>query len=169
MASLPDAMPFLLDHEGGKSQVPGDAGGRTNRGITEAALAGFNLAHPECGLPADPWDLTLGQTFLFYSKAGYWFYDGIEDQRVATKVFDLGVNFGDRTEVKMLQVCVGTVPDGVFGPATCAAVNAEDPDQLLQALCDAAAARYEEIEARNPGDAKFMADWLRRAKDLPHG
>jgi len=100
-------------------------------------------------------------------RAGYWRFDGVNDQRVASKCFDLCVNFGDGTELKMIQVIVGVPADGHYGPATETAINAEDPDQLIQAISDAAVARYEEIVARNPNDEEFMRGWLVRAKDVP--
>ena len=52
-------------------------------------------------------------------------------------VFDVAVNSGPGRAIKFLQSCVGTTPDGGFGPATLAAVKKaeEDPAKLIEAYC----------------------------------
>jgi len=67
-------------------------------------------------------------------------FDGIADQRVASKVFDICVNLGLSSGVKLLQRTVNLSGahlrvDGIFGPRTLEATNACDPTMLLNTLC----------------------------------
>jgi lysozyme family protein len=161
MATIELAMPFLKKHEGGWSNRRQDRGGPTMEGLTLAVAQRYGIMTEEALRNISDADL------MRIYRDGYWKFDGVNDQRVATKMFDLCVNFGDGTEIKMIQVIVGVSADGVYGPATEAAINAMDPDQLIQDISDAAVARYEEIEGRNPNDEEFMRGWLIRAKDVP--
>jgi lysozyme family protein len=165
MATIEAAMPFLLRHEGGLSNVAGDRGGKTNRGITQRSLDAFNLQHPVLSLPSDVADLSLENTTTFYANAGFWCYDGVVDQNAATKIFDLGVNFGDGTEVKMVQGILGATIDGRYGPATERTINATEPAHLINLLCMAAEGHYRAIVDHDPSQAKFLTGWLRRALD----
>jgi lysozyme family protein len=161
MATIEAAMPYLLKHEGGWANVRQDRGGPTMHGITLAVAQQFGIMTED-----DLRNISDADVLRIY-RAGYWKFDGVQDQRVATKAFDLCVNFGDGTEIRMLQGIVGTTQDGAYGPATEAAINAMDPDHLIQAISDAAVARYDEIAARNPNDEVFLHGWLARAKDVP--
>jgi type VI secretion system secreted protein VgrG len=86
----------------------------------------------------------------------------IISQVVASKVFDMGVNMGIGTAVKILQKALGVAVDGVFGSGTLAAVNAAS-DALLPAYKQALAAHYQSIVAAKPAEAKFLNGWLARA------
>ena len=164
MASLADALPFVLRHEGGFSDDPDDRGGATNHGITEE-VARLN------GYTGDMRALPMDVVGYIYRK-DYWRFDAITDQRVATKVFDLCVNFGLSGGVRLLQRALNisgglVTTDGVCGPATLAATNQADPSTLLDALAMEATVRYHEIVAARPDQRKFLAGWLHRAGDLP--
>jgi len=161
MATLKAAMPFLMKHEGGWSNRRADRGGPTMHGVTMATatrILGITTIEALRGISDD-------DVLRVYRE--YWSYTGVSDQRLATKCLDLGVNFGDATEKRMIQVLVGVKPDGVFGPETVAAVNEADPVELMVAIGEAAVSRYDEIVRRNPDDAEFLAGWLIRARDMP--
>jgi lysozyme family protein len=53
--------------------------------------------------------------------------------------------------------------DGHWGPATIAAVNAADPEALVNAFKAQRLAYYQDIAAKKPGAAQSLADWTRRA------
>jgi type VI secretion system secreted protein VgrG len=167
MALFAPALTYLLNSEGGRKEDPNDPGGRTNRGVTARNLVAFNRAHPEFGLPDDPWELSIPQTATFYRYAGYWSYDGVASQRIATKLLDSDVLLGDATCVKMVQVLLGTKADGLWGPATEAALNAEHEDEFLAGFVDALVCRYAEIVAKHPSDQEYLAGWDTRARRLP--
>jgi lysozyme family protein len=67
----------------------------------------------------------------FYEKRGFWnpLYNKIIDSSLAFKLFDLGVNLGTETVIKLLQQCLNfhydiiLDDDGVFGNGTLFAVN----------------------------------------------
>ena len=50
---------------------------------------------------------------------------------------DFGINSGVSRAVTFSQRIVGTVPDGIIGPVTLAAINAYDPANFINQLCTA--------------------------------
>lgn len=163
MATLSAAMPFLLRNEGGKVNDSADPGGATNHGVTFIAaqrLLGFTTLD-------QLWNITPDQLLQVYGSPEYWRYDGVSDQRVASKLFDIGVDCGLGTEVRCLQKILGVADDGVWGPATLAATNAQEPNQLLQALCEAAREHYIAVAQAHPREGKFLNGWEKRAEEIP--
>lgn len=172
MSTIEKALHWMLEHEGGYTNDPLDHGGATNFGVTQHSLEAFNKRYPECDLPSDPSDLTADEACVFYRKAGYWFYDVIEDQRVATKLFDLGVVMGPNTIIKLVQhglnaLGSGLSKDGRWGPRTEAAVNAMQPSTMLVLIADVAETRFREIAENDPTQQRFLKGWVRRAEDYP--
>lgn len=161
MATLKAAMPFLLKHEGGWSNRRNDRGGPTMHGITLVVASRYGIT-TEDALRAIS-DVDVDRIYL----AEFWKFDGVQSQVVATKVLDLCVNFGGGTEIRMVQKILGVTEDGCYGPATEAAINAQDPSELITQISQAAVDRYDEIEAAHPDDQEFLAGWLVRARDVP--
>lgn len=116
--------------------------------------------------------ITPEQVAAIY-RADYWRFDGIDDQRVATKLFDMAVNFGLKTATTMVQrvlVSLGAPEDfvdGRFGAWTRASINSVDPNKMLALLCVASEKRYRAIVATRPESAEFLNGWLRRAGEVP--
>ena len=105
-------------------------------------------------------------------RADYWRFDGVDDQRVATKIFDLVVNVGMHAAVYMVQEALNGLgadldDDGHWGPKTQESVNATRPDTLLPLLCEEAADYYHAIVAHRPQSEKFLKGWLARAHEVP--
>lgn len=169
---LDDALSFTLGNEGGYSNHPADPGGATNFGITQQVLDRWNGAHPEAGLPSGVKDLQRDQAEQIY-RLDYWRWDGLRDPAVAIKLFDIGVNCGVITSVKLLQKALNTLlptplaVDGQLGAATLAAANGVAPDALMQAICQAQKTYYQAIVARNPSQSVFLAGWEARAARIP--
>lgn len=167
MAEFSKALPYALSHEGGWSDDPDDPGGATNFGITLEVAQHHGVQTKEA-LRA----ITPEKVSEIY-HASYWRFGGIFDQRVATKIFDMGVNFGLRTAVRMAQEIMNSLGaylqvDGIMGPNTESCINAVDPEQLLQLLCMACENRYLAIVDRRPASAKYLKGWLHRALELPN-
>ena len=108
----------------------------------------------------------------FY-QAAFWnqWFAQIDSDEVAKRVFDFGVNAGEKTSVRCLQQAVNSFhvgnpleTDGEWGPATVAAVNAVNPLTLVAAFQQTRCAYYECIVAKNPADARYLDGWLARAK-----
>ena len=88
--------------------------------------------------------------------------DQINDQDVANKIFDLGVNMGIVPASRILQAAAGVSQDGEIGPRTIAAANAMDPVALLGSIKAWAANRYRDIAAANPLLTGNLQGWLAR-------
>jgi lysozyme family protein len=169
---LDEALAFTLGNEGGYTNHPADPGGATNFGIIQRELDRWNGAHPELAFPGSVKDLSLEQAKAIY-RMNYWRWDGIADAALAVKLFDIGVNCGTGTSVKLLQKAIDTLVDppipvdGQLGPATLGAANAQPPGALMQALCQAQAQYYQAIVDRNPSQSVFLKGWLTRAARVP--
>jgi lysozyme family protein len=152
-----DAIHTILANEGGYVFDSADPGGETNYGICRRQ-------YPHLNIPA----LTREQAREIYRR-DYWFCDSIHDQAVATKLFDMAVNMGRNTAVRLLQRALlalgntAVITDGIFGPATLALTNASPADLLLAALRHQAADRYRALVEKNPKLLKFLHGWLARA------
>lgn len=166
MACFLMALPYVLKHEGGWADDPDDPGGATNFGIT-LAVARKHGVPDKAALRA----ISQEKVAAIY-RAGYWQFDGIQDQRVATKIFDMAVNMGPATAVTLAQRSVNEVGgsvrvDGDYGLQTEGGINFVLPDALLDALCQASAQRYHRIVDLRPSSAKFLRGWLKRAASIP--
>jgi len=156
------AVDVVLKHEGGLSEHPSDPGGITHWGISLRS-------YPELGEEGIR-NLTREQAAEiyyrdFYAKYGY---ARIDDEAVATKVFDMAVNMGPATAHRLLQealVFLGhdIAVDGILGPQTIGAANKADPKRLLQVLRWLAAHHYYRIAAQRPQSRAFLVGWLTRA------
>lgn len=123
MSTFDDAFAALIGNEGGYSNHPADPGGETMWGIT-ARVARAN------GYRGKMRDLPL-VTAKAIAKKSYWDVARCDelDARLAFQVFDAIYNGGP--VVKWLQLAVGTKPDGIFGPATLAALNRTEPLKVM--------------------------------------
>lgn len=157
MSDFDKALPYVLENEGVDSDHPADTGGRTRYGITRA-VAEFHGYDVE--------SLTLENAGSIY-KAAYWKFDGIADQRVATKLFDMCVNFGVPAATKIAQAIARVTVDGVYGRQTERGINNIHPERMLTRLAELSRERYLAIIARNPSQKVFRNGWLRRAARLP--
>jgi len=164
----------------GKTEDLGDGAGLTRLGLTTRDEGGV--------LPKYYWVDDLPQyrmsNLAALEVAKQVYYDRywtplrgtqLLNDEVAATLMSFAVNDGVGTAVKLIQRVLGVAVDGVLGPNTLAEINYRDSlggsEALAEALRDAQEARYLEIEARKPEDAKFDAGWRKRAyvryPDLP--
>src|SRR5258708_5963659 len=139
MADFKAAFLLTLQHEDSthSGKVTVDAGGRTRLGIAEKFYPDLPkkvfsrpvegaLAEAEKIEEREYWDIMrLGE---------------VENQNVANKLFDMGVNMGVRQAAVYAQRSVNSqtqqlTEDGKIGPKTLAAVNAIDPQAFYGLLC----------------------------------
>ena len=151
MADFQIAVALTLKNEGGYTDNPSDSGGATNMGIEQRDLPDIPIQ-----------SLTIAQAITYYAQ-NYWklYYSQIESQDIANKLFDLGVLFGVGTTVGILQKTLIIPSDGVFGPATLAAVNQAD-DGFLQRFKDKLYQYAQGVAFRNPQEGIFLIGWQRR-------
>jgi lysozyme family protein len=152
MARFDDAVNITLQWEGGYVNDPADPGGETNFGISKRD-------HPNVDIK----NLTVDQAKGIY-KQSYWkdLYGEITSQVAGNKLFDMGVNIGVGTAVRLLQFALAVTVDGIFGVNTLAAVN-NAGESILAPYKQALAQHYQDLVVRNPNLSKFLNGWLRRA------
>ena len=175
MHGFNDCFDKLILIEGGYSDQPNDAGGKTKYGITEA-VARAN------GYLGDMKDLALDMARAIY-RAQYWNTNQLDKvsamaPTIADKMFDIGVNCGVGVAGQCLQRALNAfnrhgrdyadmLVDGVIGPMTIAALHtyllkrgAEGERVLFRALNALQGARYIGIAEKNPQNEDFIYGWI---------
>ena len=165
MTAFDKAFDYTMVWEGGSKTTndPDDPGGLTRFGISKRS-------HPDVDIE----NLTEEGAKTLYAL-GYW--GGIngnllaeKSERLAIKVFDVGVNMGTVRAVKFLQECINSmdeigikiVEDGRLGAGTLAAIDLVDIDLLLELYVIRLEKYYTALNK-----PKFLKGWLRRARTLP--
>jgi len=185
-SQLPDdpvfnqALAKLWPDEGGFVDDPDDPGGATNLGITLYTLrrAGqldgidVDLNHDGTVDAHDIQRLDKATAALIY-RVEWWDrygYGHIGDPLLAIKVFNLAVNVGPGTAVRLFQQAINAcdphnqiLVDGQLGPKTLAAANAADQHMLFGDLVQAAQDYYRHLVAIRPTLSKYLTGWLARA------
>jgi hypothetical protein len=122
----------LIDKwEGGYVNDPHDAGGETNMGISKRSYPDVDIRH-----------LTREDAEEIYYR-DFWCYpgmDGIPDEDLRAKVFNMGVLMGQRTALHLYDQCNGL----------------DDYRQLCKRF-------YEGVAAKHPDCGRYLAGWTRRA------
>jgi len=159
MADFDTAVEVVLEHEGGKGRLPGDPGGATAFGWSEAACEAWGIAQPT----------TAAEAAALYQRY-FWnpLYNQVASQEVGTKILDDCVNQGTGTGIEHLQTALGKTGqtmavDGIFGPATLAAVNRAPEGILLGYFRLIQYQSYAAWIAENPAREPLRAGLARRA------
>lgn len=167
MADFNPSFEEMILEEGGYklTNIAGDRGGSTYAGISRK----MNPQWP--GWAA----IDRGETpptYLvrdFYHD-GYWAPirgDEITSQLIAHSIFSFAVNTSTpgrpTLAVKLAQLCLGVVPDGVIGPKTLRALNSADEGHFRSAYALAKIARYRDICMRDRSQVKFLLGWINRS------
>ena len=146
----------LLGIEGDYSDHPSDPGGKTRWGVTEAVAR-------EVGYRGDMRDLPVDLAKRIYLEK-FWTPIKAEELPVGIRytVFDGAVNSGVGQSIKWLQRALGVVDDGIIGPKTLAAANAQNADALRMRIL---ASRLRFMSELSTWPA-FGRGWARRICDL---
>jgi lysozyme family protein len=166
----------LIEREGGFVNHPGDRGGATRFGITEAVARAHGYTGAMAMLPRD-------EAAAIYRRL-YWLrprFDEIAKRApaVAAEPFDTGANMGPGVAVTFLQRALTAlnrngkdyadlVPDGRAGPRTMAALDGflqargrrGGQTVLLRALEALQGERYLRLAERRPANEAFLYGWL---------
>jgi len=178
MSTFEQAIPVIMQHEGGWVNDPSDLGAETNFGWSTSTIKSLGLTAADLGVPGPmfspgylkPMKPEVAIALYrkeFWDKFGF---GAIIDQTAATKCFDASVNMGPRRACKNAQGAVNCLlpgklfVDGAWGPMTFGAINALDPKKFLKAYSVTLAQYYEDIIVDRPANAKFRNNWLKRAK-----
>lgn len=144
----------ILDHEGGYVNDPDDLGGETNMGITR-------LRYPDLDIK----NLTVGQAKQIYYDDFYrpLNLSYIKNDLLALHIFDMAVNAGKRTAVKLLQELLrGCDLDGVIGPETGQAVSGAEVRANMTTAYIAKRIEYYYRVSLKRNNKKFLAGWVNR-------
>lgn len=159
MANFDAALAVTLKWEGGYVNDPADPGGETKYGISKRS-------HPNVDIQA----LTHEQAAGIYRR-DYWSRikgGDIRNQATANVLFDMAVNMGAVTAIRILQHVVGVEADGVVGPITLRATNTDTPPNVVVDLLTLGRLRYyHNIIEGNPSLKRFLWGWMRRTMDVP--
>lgn len=131
-----EAFEELITHEGGFTRNPADRGNWTGGRIGKGKLKGTKYGISAMAFPyLDIENLTLEDAKRIY-KNKYWNEVHCDElpKYIRFDMFDLAVNSGVRTAIKLLQRSVNEKVDGWYGPKTRAGVKATEPLLLLSRL-----------------------------------
>lgn len=154
------AFKFLMDNEGGYANNKNDLGGETKYGISKRSYPNVDIKN-----------LTLDVAKLIY-KRDFWdiaFFDKFAKEKLAIKVFDIGVNTGIRTVIKLLQNSIvalgGAIKvDGIIGQETLKYISLMDEEKLLSCFENNVISHYASLIRKNPKLKIFENNWMMRAK-----
>jgi len=163
MAEFYKAFHHTIAMEGGYVNDPADPGGETNFGISKRSYPDVDIAALTPKLAGEIYRRD------FWDRLNL---DGIDNQVIATELFDTAVNCGVGTAGKFLQEALNLlngsigpelIIDGIVGNKTISAANERRKSQsLLKTLNGLQFVRYYEIVKRNPSQKKWFRGWLRR-------
>jgi lysozyme family protein len=157
----PEAEQWTLGKEGG--WYPGGLArdpNPTNRGVTQRVYDQFRVYH---GVPKQSVEyIADAEVHTIYSP--YWTLAGCQycGDITAMTVFDMSLNGGDGTARRLLQRALKLPVDGVLGPATIAAIQASDDDDLADAFEWERVRRYITIVQQNAAEAPNFLGWIVR-------
>ena len=116
----------LFSNEGGYSNNPRDPGGETMWGITQRVARANGYYGPMVSLSKD-------FAIKIYEK-DYWkpVKGDILPSLLKFEVFDMAVNAGPVTAIKLLQRALNVEDDGIYGPQTLNALKDVDEPTLLR-------------------------------------
>jgi lysozyme family protein len=151
---------LMLKSEGGFVNHPSDPGGMTNLGVTKATWENWVGRESD---EAEMRGLTPEKVEPLYKKK---YFDAVRGDELPMGLdylmFDFAVNAGAGRAIKTLQTAVGVTPDGGFGPMTMAAVQAVDPNELIERFSQAKEDFYRSLNTF----ATFGKGWLNRVADV---
>lgn len=129
-ANLVKSVSIILVYEGGLSNVKGDPGGLTNKGITQST---YNSWCARKGITQrSVANISMTEVDAIY-EIDYWDRMACDDMPsgVDLCLFDAAVNSGIGGATSWAQGVCGLDVDGDFGPKTKAAVLAMDPETFI--------------------------------------
>jgi len=157
MKTFDEIIEKVLEHEGGYVNDPTDLGGETKYGITKRFYPDVDIKN-----------LTIEQAKEIY-KNDYWDKNRVESlpQELWHIFFDMCVNMGRRTAVKVLQRAAvnkgkNIEVDGGLGPMTIGALKGVEIDRVRAFRVK----YYVDLINNKPEQEKFYLGWFRRALEV---
>lgn len=118
----------VIGHEGGYVNHPDDPGGETNWGITKRVARAFGYQDDMKSLPRE-----LARE-IYYQE--FWIRANCDRYHPAIgfQLFDIAVNHGIGTAIRMLQRAAEVADDGIVGPITLKAIKGMPPGETVNRL-----------------------------------
>jgi lysozyme family protein len=168
-----------LKNEGYYSNVKGDTGGETYRGISRVYYpkwSGWSIVDNNKPLKYNQKinSEILDNMILDFYESNYYSKvkaDSIDSILIAAHLYDQAVNSGVSKSIKLLQQAIKKVTglniaiDGVIGQITINNANCKDKEAIEQEFINQRNENYKNIVTKNPSQKKFLAGWLNRVKD----
>ncbi|GEM_PF-940189 len=176
---------FFKEKEGGLSRDPKDSasaypcptpydgktGWHTNKGITYKVWVANFGTNDDAGFFAmsdKDWGIIFKKRYWDTVKA-----DSIKSTPIAFTLVSWGWGSGPVTAIKQMQGVVGVAKDGIIGPNTLGAINAQNPKQLFNKCLAAREAFFRYIsnpdngrtpaqKQRYQNNQRFLQGWLNR-------
>src|SRR5271170_229125 len=150
--------------EGGYSTAPGDPGGATMRGLTQASYDAYRRSKRE---PVQGVSRVTSAEIEYIFKMEYWAPARCSDLPVGLDMiqFDEAINSGPRKATELLQQALGVDPDGWFGLETLGKIQGLTlflQRALIQEVCARRVAYWGSLTS----ERKFLRGWLDRGKDV---
>lgn len=174
------AVTFVLKHEGKFSYNKNDPGDETNYGISVRFLKMAGLDINEDGKINIKDILAIDENVAKKIYKRYWWdvynYEAIDDISICSKVFDLAINIGQISAVKILQNALmwyiypsSIKVDGILGQLTINYVNdlckANRGTRLLNQIIKESCDYYQNLVKKNIKLYVFLGGWINRAND----
>lgn len=184
------ALKYTLQYEGGYANHPSDKGGETYKGIARniwKTWSGWKYIDQVIPNKFQPSriekqiidkDLAtiaeLDNLIKDFYKINFWDKCKCDllPNKIDRKVFDIAVNMGSKTAIKLLQKTISKLGitidiDGDFGPSSISALqhllSLTSIDEIINKLCSIQLQRYKDIIENNPSQEVFREGWTRRS------
>lgn len=163
--ALTTALKLTLKFEGGFVDNPNDLGGATNKGITQRTYNSFRIKKRLATKSVKY--ITDTEVHEIY-EIMYWKPCKAELMKLPLAVvqFDTAVLFGVGGAVKFLQEALETTADGIFGPGTTVALQANNNKQTATKMIEKRIIFHNKRVAENSSQKVFLQGWLNRANQL---
>lgn len=156
-----DIITGILQREGAAyTNRPGDRGGPTKYGVTQAALSKW-LGRPAT-IP-EVQDLSEATARQIYEARYVKPWATLAHQRLQVQCIDWSVTSGQDDPTRALQLLLGLRQDGILGPQTLAAANAKADDHFANLFACERAKFYGRIVHDDASQRVNINGWLSRA------